>query len=136
MEKAIVVNNLKKYYGSVKAVDDVSFYCLKGQVFTLLGPNGAGKTTIVEILEGLREADSGEIIFLGKTCRTIGREEKEKIGVVLQQTNWLPRLKVREMLSMFASFYRRSVSIEHLMEVCSLTDKAGALVETLSGGLP
>ena len=108
-EVAVEVIDLKKYYGEVKAVDGVSFYCLRGQVFTLLGPNGAGKTTIVEILEGLREADSGEIIFLGKPCRTIGREEKERIGVVLQQTNWLPRLKVREMLEMFSALYRRSV---------------------------
>jgi ABC-2 type transport system ATP-binding protein len=133
-EVAVEVIDLKKYYGEVKAVDGVSFYCLRGQVFTLLGPNGAGKTTIVEILEGLREADSGEIIFLGKPCRTIGREEKERIGVVLQQTNWLPRLKVREMLEMFSALYRRSVGVDHLLEVCSLTDKAGALVDTLSGG--
>jgi len=133
-EKAVEVINLKKYYGSVKAVDGVSFYCLRGQVFTLLGPNGAGKTTIVEILEGLREADSGEIIFLGKRCRTIGREEKERIGVLLQETNWLPRLKVREMMDMFAAFYRRPVSREKLLEICSLTDKADALVDTLSGG--
>ncbi|MGI6149304.1 MAG: ABC transporter ATP-binding protein [Firmicutes bacterium] len=131
---AVEVIDLKKYYGSVKAVDGVSFYCLRGQVFTLLGPNGAGKTTIVEILEGLRQADSGQIIFLGKPCRTIGREEKERIGVLLQQTNWLPKLKVREMLEMFASFYRRSLKADELLEVCSLTDKAGALVETLSGG--
>lgn len=133
-EVAVEVINLKKYYGSVKAVDGVSFYCLRGQVFTLLGPNGAGKTTIVEILEGLREADSGEIIFLGKPCRAIGRDEKERIGVLLQHTSWLPRLKVREMLEMFAAFYRRSVNVDYLLEVCSLQDKGGALVDTLSGG--
>lgn len=134
MEKALEVRDLKKYYGPVKAVDGVSFYCLRGQVFTLLGPNGAGKTTIVEILEGLREADSGEIVFLGKPCRRIGRAEKERIGVVLQQTNLLRRIKVREMLEMFASFYSRTVSTAHLLEICSLEDKANTLVENLSGG--
>ena len=134
MAKALEVRNLKKYYGPVKAVDGVSFYCLRGQVFTLLGPNGAGKTTIVEILEGLREADSGEIVFLGKPCERIGRKEKERIGVVLQQTTLLPRIKVREMLEMFSAFYSKTVSTAQLLEICSLEDKAEALVETLSGG--
>ena len=134
LTKAIEVVDLTKHYGDVKAVDGISFYIKKGQVFTLLGPNGAGKTTTVEILEGLKEADSGEIFFLGKCCKKIGREEKEKIGVLLQETNFIERVKVKEMVSLFASFYRKSLPVTEILETVALTEKADAYVETLSGG--
>lgn len=133
-DKALEVKNLKKYYGAVKAVDGVSFYIKKGQVFTLLGPNGAGKTTIVEILEGLKQADSGQIFFFGDPCTKIDRAEKERIGVVLQHTNYIERVKVKEMVKMFGSFYREAFSAEKILELVALSEKAEAYVENLSGG--
>ncbi|HNY37348.1 MAG TPA: ATP-binding cassette domain-containing protein, partial [Petrotogaceae bacterium] len=84
MENIIEVSNLRKYYKTVKAVDDISFSIAAGKVFALLGPNGAGKTTTVEILEGLRRADSGRITYFGKEITKVNFELKEKIGVQLQ----------------------------------------------------
>ena len=96
MEKALEVRDLKKYYGPVKAVDGVSFYCLRVKCLLCSGPTEQGRPRSSRSLKGLREADRGEIAFLGKPCRRIGRAEKERIGVVLQQTNLLRRIKVRE----------------------------------------
>ncbi len=132
--KAIEVTDLRKHYGDVKAVDGISFFIKKGQVFTLLGPNGAGKTTTVEILEGLKEADSGEISFFGELCMKIGSAEKQRLGVVLQHTNFIDKVKVKEMVEMFASFYRKSLPTQHILEQVALTEKANAYVEHLSGG--
>jgi ABC-2 type transport system ATP-binding protein len=100
------VSNLIKQYGDVHAVDDVSFSVPRAEVFTLLGPNGAGKTTTLEILEGIREADSGSIEIFGQRLRHIDRATKERIGVLLQEGNFEPYLKVREVLRLFASFFR------------------------------
>jgi len=132
--RAVEVTNLRKYYGEVKAIDGVSFYVKKGQIFTLLGPNGAGKTTIIEILEGLKAADSGEIYFFGEKCEKIGREEKEKIGVLLQENNFIEKIKVKEIIEMFASFFEKSVPISDILERIVLKEKASAYVEDLSGG--
>jgi len=134
LEKAIEVTNLRKHYKDIKAVDGISFFVKRGQVFTLLGPNGAGKTTTVEILEGLKQADSGEIRFLGRLCTEIGREEKESIGVVLQETEFVERVKVREMIGMFGAFYRKSLATSKVLHTVNLEDKADAYVENLSGG--
>ncbi len=134
LHKAVEVINLRKHYGSVRALNGVSFYVKQGQVFTLLGPNGAGKTTTVEILEGLKKADSGELYFFGQKCREIGRKEKERIGVLLQETNFIERVKVKEMIQMFASFYRKSLPVSQILEIVALLEKSDALVENLSGG--
>lgn len=133
-EKALEVKNLKKYFGEVKAVDGISFYVKRGQVFTMLGPNGAGKTTTVEILEGLKQSDSGEIFFFEKPCKQIGREEKEHIGVLLQETNFIEKVKVKEMAALFGSFYKKSLSVQEILHTVALSEKADALVENLSGG--
>jgi ABC-2 type transport system ATP-binding protein len=133
-EKILEVENLKKYYGSIKAVDDVSFSIEKGKVYSILGPNGAGKTTTIEIIEGLRKKDSGTIRIFGKLVETIGREEKERIGVQLQETNFFPHLTVEETVELFKSFFRRSLPTEKVFEIAMLEEKRKSYVEKLSGG--
>lgn len=128
------VEDLKKYYGQVKAVDGVSFKVKQGSIFTLLGPNGAGKTTTIEIIEGLRVPDSGRIKFLGKIVSKIGREEKSYIGVSLQETNLIPYLTVRETLDMFKNIFERSLDVDEVLRMISLEDKAKTYIKNLSGG--
>lgn len=128
------VKNLVKRYGEVRAVDGVSFDVPRSEVFTLLGPNGAGKTTTLEILEGIREADSGEIELFGARMRRVDRETKERIGVLLQEGNFEPYLKVKEVLALFASFFRQARSPDEMLRAVALEEKAGAQVKTLSGG--
>jgi ABC-2 type transport system ATP-binding protein len=133
-ETALRVTNLRKSYGEVHAVDGVSFAVPVGRVFTLLGPNGAGKTTTLEILEGIRDADEGEIEVLGRRVRRIDRATKERMGVLLQEGNFEPYLRVREVFSLFASFFRSARSPAEMLKAVALEDKAGAFVKTLSGG--
>jgi len=128
------VEDLKKYYGQVKAIDGVNFKVKQGSVFTLLGPNGAGKTTTIEIIEGLRTPDSGKIRFLGKLVSKIGREEKTYIGVSLQETNLIPYLTVRETLDMFKSIFERSLDADEVLKMVSLEDKSSTYIKNLSGG--
>jgi len=128
------VEDLRKTYGNVKAVDGVSFKIKQGSIFTLLGPNGAGKTTTLEIIEGLRTPDSGKITIFGKIVDRIGREEKELIGVSLQETNLISHLTVRETLSMFRSFYKRGLNVDDVLDFVSLKEKEKSYVEKLSGG--
>jgi len=130
----VEVEDLRKTYGNVKAVDGVSFKIKQGSIFTLLGPNGAGKTTTLEIVEGLRTPDSGKITIFGKIVDRIGREEKELIGVSLQETNLISHLTVRETLSMFRSFYKRGLNVDDVLDFVSLKEKEKSYVEKLSGG--
>ncbi len=133
-ETALRVTNLRKSYGEVHAVDGVSFAAPVGRVFTLLGPNGAGKTTTLEILEGIRDADEGEIEVLGQRLHRIDRATKERMGVLLQEGNFEPYLKVREVLSLFASFFRAPRPPAEMLREIALEEKGNALVRTLSGG--
>uniref|UniRef100_A0A7C3MK66 ABC transporter ATP-binding protein n=1 Tax=Dictyoglomus thermophilum TaxID=14 RepID=A0A7C3MK66_DICTH len=130
----VEVEDLRKYYGNVKAVDGVSFKIKQGSIFTLLGPNGAGKTTTLEIIEGLRTPDSGKITIFGRQVDRIGREEKELIGVSLQETNLISHLTVRETLSMFRSFYKRGLKVDDVLDFVNLKEKEKSYVEKLSGG--
>ncbi|RAK10261.1 ABC-2 type transport system ATP-binding protein [Halanaerobium saccharolyticum] len=132
--KAVEIIDLEKSYGSLKAVAGISFYVKKGQIFTLLGPNGAGKTTTIEILEGLKEKDGGEIKFFGETVAKISKKEKEEIGVLLQKNNYIEKIKVKEILKMFSSFYKNSLSTSDIIKKISLEDKKDSFVENLSGG--
>ncbi|MGB9681532.1 MAG: ABC transporter ATP-binding protein [bacterium] len=128
------VEDLKKYYGEVKAVDGVSFKVKQGSIFTLLGPNGAGKTTTIEIIEGLRIPDSGKITFLDETVSKIGKKQKAYIGVSLQETNLIPYLTVKETLDMFKSIFDRSLSVDDVLKILFLEDKANTYIKNLSGG--
>jgi ABC-2 type transport system ATP-binding protein len=133
---AIVVENLRKSYGSVAAVRDVSFEVAVGEVFALLGPNGAGKTTTVEVLEGFRARDAGTVDVLGfdPSARATSREFRERLGIVLQELAVEPFLTVREVLSRSAGFYPDPRPVDEVIALVGLEEKAGARVKTLSGG--
>jgi len=128
------VTDLVKHYGDVRAVDGVSFSVTDAAVFTLLGPNGAGKTTTLEILEGIREPDAGEIEIFGRTLRRVDRATKQRIGVLLQEGNFEPYLRAREVIGLFASFFRSARPVDEILERIALVDKAGSYVKNLSGG--
>jgi ABC-2 type transport system ATP-binding protein len=128
------VRDLRKSYGPVRAVDGVSFTVESGTVIALLGPNGAGKTTTVEILEGLRLPDSGEIELFGRKVKRIGPKEKARLGVLLQEGAFEPYLRVREVLNLFTAFFPRSLDPDEVLALVGLTEKSRALVRTLSGG--
>ncbi len=130
----IEVENLYKHYGPIKAVDGISFGVAKGEVFGMLGPNGAGKSTTVEIIEGLRQADSGKVSVLGMDVARVPKDVKQEIGVQLQAPSLMPRLNVRETLSLFASFYNRSLPVDDVLEMLTLTESSKVLVQNLSGG--
>ena len=129
------VKNLKKHYRDVKAVDGISFDVFKGEVFTLLGPNGAGKTTTLEILEGLKKHDEGDVFLFGTHIKNgIPLSLKERIGVVLQENNFIEHLSVVETLKTFRGFYSSGLRIEEILKIVSLEDKKNTRVEKLSGG--
>jgi ABC-2 type transport system ATP-binding protein len=131
---AIVVRDLTKSYGTVGALRGVSFSVAEGEVFGLLGPNGAGKTTTVEILEGYRDRDGGDAVVLGHDPGTAPRALRERIGVVLQQSELSPLLTVREMHRLFAGYYERPRDVDEIIDLVGLGEKRDARVKTLSGG--
>jgi len=131
---AIVVSDLTKSYGGTYALREVSFEVAEGEVFGLLGPNGAGKTTTVEILEGYRDRDGGEANVLGYDPGASSSGFRERIGVVLQQSELNPNLTVRETHSMFAGYYTRPRDVDEIIDLVGLGEKRDARVKTLSGG--
>ena len=132
--KVIGVTNLVKTYGSVKAVNQISFEVAEGEVFGMLGPNGAGKTTTVEIMEGLRTADSGSATVLGMDVSKDTRAVKERIGVQSQSPALFPGLKVREIINFFRSLYKKSVPTSQIIELAALQESKDVLFRNLSGG--
>jgi ABC-2 type transport system ATP-binding protein len=130
----IRVGDVRKSYGDVRAVDGVTFSVSSGQIFGLLGPNGAGKTTTVEMLEGLRQPDSGSLEVLGIDVASHPDALKERIGVALQTAELYPKLTVVEVLDLFRSFYRRSVPTARLLEFLDLGERRTAQTRHLSGG--
>ena len=131
---AIEVSDLHKSYGDVEAVRGLSFEVGRGEVFGLLGPNGAGKTTTVEILEGYRRRDAGDVRVLGFDPGKAERAFRERIGVVLQESELWPVLTVREVHRMFAGYYEHPRDVDEVIELIGLAEKAEARVKTLSGG--
>ena len=131
---AIEVSGLRKAYGSLEAIRGVDFAIEEGEVFGLLGPNGAGKTTTVEILEGYRKRDAGEIRVLGHDPERPGKDFRERIGVVLQQSEMWPNLTVRETHAIFAGYYRAPRDVDEVVALVGLQQKANARVKSLSGG--
>jgi ABC-2 type transport system ATP-binding protein len=131
---AISVRGLRKSYGSLEAVRGVEFEIGQGEVFGLLGPNGAGKTTTVEILEGYRTRDAGEVSVLGHDPQSPGPEFRQRIGVVLQQSELWPNLTVRETHRIFAGYYARPRDVDEVIDLVGLAEKRDARVKTLSGG--
>jgi ABC-2 type transport system ATP-binding protein len=131
---AISVRGLRKAYGDLAAVRGIDFEIEEGEVFGLLGPNGAGKTTTVEILEGYRRRDGGEVTVLGHDPQDPGPEFRERIGVVLQQSELWANLSVRETHRVFAGYYEHPRDIDEVIELVGLSGKRDARVKTLSGG--
>jgi len=128
------VSGLTKHYGDVHAIDGISFSVPRGAVFTLLGPNGAGKTTTLEILEGLRDPDSGKIEIFGRRVGRVDRGIKARMGVVLQEGNFEPYLKVHEVIRLFAAFFPQAKQVKEILTQVALTEKRNALIKNLSGG--
>jgi ABC-2 type transport system ATP-binding protein len=137
MKQVIEVKGLKKFYGELAAVNGVDLSVAQGEIFALLGPNGAGKSTTVEILEGFRERDGGEVTVLD-TDPSIGgiaaRQWRNRIGIVLQSSNDAGDLTVAESITHFSHYYSNPRNIDEVIDAVGLREKAGALVRTLSGG--
>ena len=131
---AVEVRDLRKSYDGIEAVGGISFEIHSGEVFALLGPNGAGKTTTVEILEGYRRADGGEVLVLETDPRAGGLAWRERIGVVPQSGELYPNLTVVEHLRLFAGYYARPRPADEVLQIVGLEAKADARVRTLSGG--
>jgi ABC-2 type transport system ATP-binding protein len=133
-ELAIDVKGLRKAYGQLEAVRGIDFDVRRGEVFGLLGPNGAGKTTTVEILEGYRSRDAGQVKVLGVDPAEAGGQWRQRIGVVLQSSAMYETLTVAEMLSLFAGYYERSRPVGEVVELVGLEEKRDDRVRRLSGG--
>lgn len=133
-EKVINVQGLRKFYRNIKAVDGIDLEIEEGEIFGIVGPNGAGKTTAVECIEGLRIPDEGTISVLGLDPQKDKNKLKHQIGIQLQEGRLPDRLKVKEALDLFDSFYNAASDHKKILEELELFDKADAFYETLSGG--
>ena len=131
---AISVRDLRKRYGDVRAVDGLTLTIEPGETYALLGENGAGKSTTVEILEGYRRADSGEVSVLGVDPATAGRAFRDRIGIVLQSSGIEAQFTVREVIELYASAYRTPRPLEEVVHLAGLEEKIDARVGSLSGG--
>ena len=133
-QPVITVRSLVKRYNSHQAVAGIDLEVRHGEIFAFLGPNGAGKTTTVEILEGFRQRTAGEVSVLGQDPAAADGSWRDRVGVVLQESEPEPGLSVRECLAMYAGFYRAPRDIDETIALVGLTAKAGALGTRLSGG--
>lgn len=131
---AISIKGLKKSYGSFEAVKGVDLEIAEGQIFAILGPNGAGKTTTVEILEGYRARSAGEVMVLGEDPSAPSRQWRQRVGIVLQESEPTRLLTVRETLEMFAGYYDAPRGVDETIELVGLGEKADERAGRLSGG--
>jgi len=130
----ITVSDLKKSFGNIDAVRGVSFDVERGEIFAILGPNGAGKTTTLEMIEALQPIGSGEITLDGHNVAKEPQKVRHLIGIQLQSSNFYTKMKLREQLEMFASFYRVQADPLELLAQVELEEKANSFPENLSGG--
>jgi ABC-2 type transport system ATP-binding protein len=130
----ISVRDLRKRYGTLQAVDGVSFEVAEGEVFGILGPNGAGKTTTLEMIEGMRPIDSGTALVDGVDVRQNPREVKRRIGIQLQSSAFFDELNLVELLELFGKMYGNDIDAGALLAQVELSEKARSQVRTLSGG--
>lgn len=131
---AISVEGLVKRYGTLTAVNQVSFTVRRGETFGLLGPNGAGKTTTLEIIEGLRQADEGRVMVAGIDVKAQPRQARSIMGIQLQDAGLFDKLTVAETIRLFSTFHRKQVPVKSLIQRLQLQEKANSFVHTLSGG--
>jgi ABC-2 type transport system ATP-binding protein len=134
LENVITVENLSKSFGSVQAVKNISFTVKRGEIFGIIGPNGAGKTTTLEMLEGISKPTDGTIDVLGLVPVQQLRELNKRIGVQFQATSIQRKMKVKEALELFSSFYNESAKKDYLIERLNLDEKLNVHFEDLSGG--
>jgi ABC-2 type transport system ATP-binding protein len=134
MDTIVKVEGLRKTYGAIIAVDEVSFEVREGEIFGMVGPNGAGKTTTIECLEGLRKPDHGVVRVLGVDPQVEGQVLRARTGMQLQQSNLPERMKVWEALDLYASFYPKASDWEKLLVQLGLEEKRNAPFSKLSGG--
>jgi ABC-2 type transport system ATP-binding protein len=128
------VKELRKTFGSITAVDSISFEVAQGEVFTIIGPNGAGKTTTLEMIEGLQFPDRGEIRVKDMNWKQDGAKIKQVIGVQPQSSALFDLLTVAENLDVFAGLYGKSRPVDEIIDLINLTDHRNKKVKTLSGG--
>src|SRR5918992_1079542 len=133
-KSALRCQGLIKHYGDVAALSGLALDVRSGECFGMLGPNGAGKTTTVEIFEGLRVPDAGHVEVLGESWRGDGLALRARLGIQLQETKFPEKLQVREVLTLFRSFYPGGLGIREVLALVALEEKATAHVRTLSGG--
>ncbi|MHB2036876.1 MAG: ABC transporter ATP-binding protein [Nitrososphaerales archaeon] len=131
---AIEVNGLEKSYGHLKAVDGISFSVEQGEIFSLLGPNGAGKTTTIEILEGLRQRDKGEVKVMGLDPWTEGYNLHKKIGVIPQGFRFFDKSTPKEAIYYYSSLFGVTVDADKILDEVILSDSKKVIFENLSGG--
>jgi ABC-2 type transport system ATP-binding protein len=131
---ALRCRGLVKRYGDVVAVAGLDLDVFRGECFGMLGPNGAGKTTTVEIFEGLRPADAGEVEVLGERWHGDGLALRSRLGIQLQETKFQDKLRVREVLELFRSFYPAGLGVGEALALVGLQEKAASYVRPLSGG--
>src|SRR5262245_18784738 len=129
---AVRCRGLVRRYGTVVAVADLDLEVRRGECFGLLGPNGAGRTTTVEILEGLNVPVEGVVEVLGERWQGDGLALRSRLGVQLQETKFPDKLRVREVVALFRSFYPRGPAVEEALALVGLQEKAAAQVRTLS----
>ena len=134
MAPAVTVKDLRKTYDGIEAVRNVSFEIEAGEVFGLLGPNGAGKTTTVEILEGYRQRDAGQVTVLGADPAQADESWRERIGIVLQSSAMYMNLTVREHVALFAGYFAAPRDVDDVIDLVGLAEKRLSRVKTLSGG--
>jgi len=131
---AVRCRGLWKRYGEVVALAGLELEVRRGECFGMLGPNGAGKTTTVEIFEGLRDPDEGDVEVLGERWRGAGLRLRARLGIQLQETKFPEKLRVEEIVTLFRSFYPRGLEVAEALSRVGLTEKARAQTRTLSGG--
>jgi ABC-2 type transport system ATP-binding protein len=134
MNPIVQVEELRKTYSDIVAVDGISFEVREGEIFGMVGPNGAGKTTTIECLEGLRKPEAGKVCVLGMDPQHDGRILRERTGIQLQSSNLPDRMKVWEALDLYSSFYPRSTDWKELLAQLGLEEKRNAPFAKLSGG--
>ena len=134
MRNVVVVEDLVKHYGKIKAVDGVSFSVYENEIFGMVGPNGAGKTTTIECIEGLKKQDAGVIEVLGLNPSTNREKIYDHIGVQLQETNYQDRIKVYEICELFTSLYKEPLNYSELLKRFDLYEFENHYVMKLSGG--
>jgi ABC-2 type transport system ATP-binding protein len=135
LEPAILIHEVSKSFGTLKAVDQLDLKIQQGEYVALLGPNGAGKTTLIEMIEGIQKPDKGQITILGKNWNSHEKALHKEIGLSLQETKFIEKLKVRETALLFASFYQLSAQrVDEVLTSVNLTSKANSFVYDLSGG--